>query len=37
VSVTKSEIGNVATFLLSDLSTAITGDVIYADKGVHLI
>lgn len=30
------EIGNVAAFLLSDLSTGITGDVVYVDKGVHL-
>lgn len=37
VSVTQAEVGNVAAFLLSDLSTAVTGDVIYADKGVHLI
>ncbi|WP_163627219.1 enoyl-ACP reductase FabI [Lactiplantibacillus plantarum] len=30
------EIGNVATFLLSNLSTGMTGDVVYVDKGVHL-
>lgn len=30
------EIGNVAAFLLSDLSTGMTGDVVYVDKGVHL-
>ena len=30
------EIGNVAAFLLSNLSTGITGDVVYVDKGVHL-
>ncbi|WP_413628202.1 enoyl-ACP reductase FabI [Fructilactobacillus vespulae] len=35
-SVSKQEIGNTAAFLLSDLATGITGDVIYADKGVHL-
>ena len=36
-SVTTSEIGNVAAFLMSDLSTGMTGDVVYVDKGVHLI
>lgn len=30
------EIGNVAAFLLSDLSTGMTGDVVHVDKGVHL-
>lgn len=35
--VTISEIGNVCAFLMSDLSTGITGDTIYVDKGVHLI
>ncbi|WP_265487608.1 enoyl-ACP reductase FabI [Lactiplantibacillus plantarum] len=30
------EIGNVAAFLLSSLSTGMTGDVVYVDKGVHL-
>lgn len=30
------EIGNVAAFLLSDLSTGMTGAVVYVDKGVHL-
>ncbi|USS87974.1 enoyl-ACP reductase FabI [Fructilactobacillus hinvesii] len=35
-SVTKPEIGNAAAFLLSDLATGITGDIIYVDKGVHL-
>ncbi|EKK20382.1 Enoyl-, acyl-carrier-protein reductase, NADH [Fructilactobacillus florum 8D] len=35
-SVTKAEIGNTVAFLLSDLASGITGDVIYADKGVHL-
>jgi enoyl-[acyl-carrier protein] reductase I len=32
-----SEVGNTAAFLMSDMSTGITGDVIYVDKGVHLI
>ncbi|WP_087129161.1 enoyl-ACP reductase FabI [Levilactobacillus brevis] len=36
-SVTTSEIGNVAAFLLSDLSTGMTGDILYVDKGVHLM
>lgn len=36
-SVTTDEIGNVAAFLMSDLSTGMTGDVVYVDKGVHLI
>lgn len=36
-SVETSEIGNTAAFLLSDLSTGITGDIIYVDKGVHLM
>ena len=35
--VTISEIGNVCAFLMSDLSTGVTGDTIYVDKGVHLI
>ncbi|MBP2099281.1 enoyl-ACP reductase FabI [Enterococcus rivorum] len=30
------EIGNVAAFLMSDLSTGVVGDIIYVDKGVHL-
>ena len=36
-SVTISEIGNAAAFLMSDLSTGVTGDVLYVDKGVHLL
>lgn len=36
-SVTIKEVGNTAAFLLSDLSSGITGDTIYVDKGVHLI
>ena len=31
------EVGNVSTFLLSDMSTAITGQVIYADNGYNII
>ena len=33
--VTIDEIGNTAAFLLSDLASAITGEVIYADGGIH--
>lgn len=36
-SVTINEIGNACAFLMSDLSTGVVGDVIYVDKGVHLI
>lgn len=36
-SVTTKEIGDAAAFLMSNLSSGITGDVIYVDKGVHLI
>ncbi len=36
VNVTLEELGNACAFLVSDLSTGLTGDVIYVDKGVHL-
>ncbi len=36
VSVSLEEVGNCCAFLLSDLSTGLTGDIIYVDKGVHL-
>jgi enoyl-[acyl-carrier protein] reductase I len=36
VSVTKEEVGNTCAFLMSDLATGLTGDVIFVDKGVHL-
>ena len=36
-SVTLEEIGGTCAFLMSDLSKGIAGDVIYVDKGVHLI
>ncbi|HJA72807.1 MAG TPA: enoyl-ACP reductase FabI [Candidatus Limosilactobacillus faecipullorum] len=36
-SVTLDEIGGTCAFLMSDLSTGVVGDVIYVDKGVHLI
>ena len=35
--VTIDEIGNTATFLCSDLASAITGEIIYADCGYHSI
>lgn len=36
VNVSLEELGNCCAFLLSDLSTGLTGDIIYVDKGVHL-
>lgn len=35
--VTIEQVGNVAAFLLSDLSDAITGQIIYADNGYNII
>ncbi len=35
--VTTTEIGNVATFLLSEMSSSITGQTIYADNGYNII
>ena len=35
--VTTTQIGNVATFLLSNMSDSITGQVIYADKGYNIM
>ena len=35
--VTIDEVGNTAAFLLSDLSSGITGDVIYVDAGFHSV
>ena len=35
--VTIDEVGNLAAFLLSDLSSAITGELIHADAGFHSI
>ncbi len=35
--VTITQVGNVATFLLSDMSDAITGQVIYADSGYNIM
>ncbi|NRO07156.1 enoyl-ACP reductase FabI [Lactobacillus helveticus] len=36
VNVTKEKVGNTCAFLMSDLATGLTGDVIFVDKGVHL-
>ncbi len=35
--VTLEDNGNLASFLLSDLSTAINGDIIYVDGGYHVV
>ena len=35
--VTTTEVGNVATFLLSEMSSIITGQVIYADNGYNIM
>ena len=35
--VTKEQVGNVATFLLSDFSNSVTGQVIYADNGYNIM
>lgn len=35
--VTALQVGKVASFLLSDLSDAITGQIIYADNGYHIM
>lgn len=35
--VTTDEVGNVALFLASDLSSSVTGDIIYADSGFQTI
>ena len=35
--VTTTQVGNVATFLLSDMADAITGQVIYADSGYNIM
>ena len=34
---TQEEVGGTCAFLMSDLSTGVVGDVMYVDKGVHLI
>ena len=35
--VTIEQVGNVATFLLSDMSESITGQVVYADNGYNIM
>ncbi len=35
--VTTEEVGNAVTFLLSDMSRAITGQIIYADSGYNIM
>ncbi|QDA55157.1 enoyl-ACP reductase FabI [Sutterella faecalis] len=35
--VTIQEVGNTAAFLLSDLSSGITGDIVYVDAGFHAV
>jgi len=35
--ITADEVGDAATFLLSDMSRAITGTVLYADAGYHIM
>ena len=35
--VTIQEVGNTAAFLLSDLASGITGDIIYVDAGFHAV
>lgn len=35
--VTTTQVGNVATFLLSEMSDAITGQIIYADSGYNIM
>ena len=35
--VTTEQVGNVATFLLSNMSDSITGQVIYADSGYNIM
>lgn len=35
--VTAKQVGNVATFLLSDMSDAITGQIVYADSGYSIM
>ena len=35
--VTTIEVGGTCTFLMSDLASGVIGDIIYVDKGVHLV
>ena len=36
INVTQEEVGNTCAFLMSNLASGVTGDVIFVDKGVHL-
>ena len=36
INVTQEEVGNICAFLMSNLASGVTGDVIFVDKGVHL-
>ena len=36
-SVTIEEVGNAAAFLLSDMASGITGDIVYVDAGLHIL
>ena len=35
--VTTQEVGNSATYLLSDLSSGVTGQILYVDSGYHVV
>ena len=35
--ITTDDVGNAAVFLASDLSTRITGDVLYVDSGFNIV
>jgi enoyl-[acyl-carrier protein] reductase I len=35
--VTQEDVGNVALFLMSDLSSAVTGEIIHVDSGYHIL
>lgn len=35
--VTQEDVGNVALFLMSDLSSAVTGEIIHVDRGYHIL
>ena len=35
--ITKDEVGKAGLFLLSDLSSGITGEVLYVDAGYHIM
>jgi enoyl-[acyl-carrier protein] reductase I len=35
--VTTEQVGNVSAFLLSDLSSGVTGEIIYVDAGMHAV